>query len=290
MSSQRGNSGHVLEQKVGREMCLTCILSSCSLVLKIPKFIGNDYAASDTFGKVLWSDYFTPNFHLFFAAAILSCEKQNIMERKLDVNGILKHLNDLSQRINLTSILLRATEFYLQLENLPDQIVPELGPIVRGPSLSLSCYGLSTFTNSSNPPASAAGFTYYSSSPSCSPLPVNNASPLSPEQASPKWLSTDIQTGFSTLTSGKVADVVGAGIEFDIPVRVVMPAEKKRIPKGLGLPLMNVLPNGADSCNTNRRTANEADNVEAVRARISIPTVLSLSNEFIYSDGRNLTR
>jgi len=68
---------------------------------------------------VLWESIFTdlpcPNFHLLLCAAILDCEKDILIENKYQFNEILKHVNDLSMKIDLEEILCRAESIYHQL-------------------------------------------------------------------------------------------------------------------------------------------------------------------------------
>ena len=44
------------------------------------------------------------NFHLLLCVALLEFEKNTIMENKYGFNEILKHINDLSLRIDLNKV------------------------------------------------------------------------------------------------------------------------------------------------------------------------------------------
>ncbi|VDP18327.1 unnamed protein product [Schistosoma margrebowiei] len=48
------------------------------------------YKDTMTLWEAFWTDYRTKNFHIFFAAAILLTQRDNIMNRKYDANSILK--------------------------------------------------------------------------------------------------------------------------------------------------------------------------------------------------------
>jgi len=67
----------------------------------------------------LWETIFTdlpcPNFHLLLCVAILDYEKDILIENRYQFNEILKHVNDLSMKINLEEIICRAESIYQQL-------------------------------------------------------------------------------------------------------------------------------------------------------------------------------
>lgn len=72
----------------------------------------------------LWEAIFTdipcPNFHLVLCVAILDCEKNILIENRYGFTEILKHVNDLSLKIDVDKILRRAESIYLQLHATPD--------------------------------------------------------------------------------------------------------------------------------------------------------------------------
>ncbi|XP_054263232.1 TBC1 domain family member 15-like isoform X2 [Macrosteles quadrilineatus] len=83
---------------------------------------------------VLWETIFTdlpcPNFHLLLCVAILDCEKDILIENKYQFNEILKHVNDLSMKIDLEEIVCRAESIYHQLaatKELPRNVKRTIG-------------------------------------------------------------------------------------------------------------------------------------------------------------------
>ncbi|KAK0080620.1 hypothetical protein PV325_013649 [Microctonus aethiopoides] len=76
--------------------------------------------------EVLWTDMPCKNFHLLICAAILDTEKSALMENRYGFTEILKHVNDLSLRIELPWALSKAEGIYHQLmavaPNLPDNV------------------------------------------------------------------------------------------------------------------------------------------------------------------------
>ena len=81
--------------------------------------------------EVLWSDLPCPNFHLLFCAAILDSEKEILYSNNSGFTEILKHVNDLSLKIDLNSTLCKAEGLYAQLiateTNLPDSVRTIIG-------------------------------------------------------------------------------------------------------------------------------------------------------------------
>merc|ERR1711915_938013 len=81
-------------------------------------------------GEVLWTKKPCKNFHLLVCAALLDSEKSAIMENKYGFTEILKHVNDMSHRINLEQMLCKADGIYKLLKkdpNVPDQVLNILG-------------------------------------------------------------------------------------------------------------------------------------------------------------------
>ncbi|CAH8655874.1 unnamed protein product [Heterobilharzia americana] len=78
------------------------------------------------------------NFHIFFAAAVLMMQRDNIMNRKYDANSILKHVNELSMKIPLEESLNRATALLSQLEQVSDSLPQSVQDIIHGQSLAMS--------------------------------------------------------------------------------------------------------------------------------------------------------
>uniref|UniRef100_A0A1B6G5P0 TBC1 domain family member 15 n=1 Tax=Cuerna arida TaxID=1464854 RepID=A0A1B6G5P0_9HEMI len=89
----------------------------------------------------LWETIFTdrpcPNFHLLLCVAILDCEKDILIENKYQFNEILKHINDLSMKIDLDEVICRAESIYIQLAatpDLPTTVKRILGLVVHSPN------------------------------------------------------------------------------------------------------------------------------------------------------------
>ncbi|KAL2088218.1 hypothetical protein ACEWY4_017046 [Coilia grayii] len=80
--------------------------------------------------EVMWSGLPCQNFHLLVCCAILDAEKQKIMEEHYGFNEILKHINELSMKLNIQEILRKAEAICLQLKNckdLPSSVAEILG-------------------------------------------------------------------------------------------------------------------------------------------------------------------
>ena len=88
------------------------------------------YADTLRLWEVLWTEQPCPNFHLLIAAAILDTERTTIMENKFGFTEILKHINDISGRIDIDKTLKKAEGMYLQIQSstsVPDHILEILG-------------------------------------------------------------------------------------------------------------------------------------------------------------------
>ncbi|XP_007542420.1 TBC1 domain family member 15 [Poecilia formosa] len=80
--------------------------------------------------EVMWTELPCQNFHLLVCCAILDSEKQKIMEENYGFNEILKHINELSMKLNIEEILQKAEGIYLQIrscKDLPHSISSILG-------------------------------------------------------------------------------------------------------------------------------------------------------------------
>ncbi|XP_069168545.1 TBC1 domain family member 15 isoform X2 [Procambarus clarkii] len=98
-----------------------------------------NYASTLRLWEVLWTGHPCPNFHLLVAVALLDTEKNTIMENKFGFTEILKHINDISLRIDLEATLKKAEAIYLQIAsspNVPDSVRTVLGLPVQAPSAS----------------------------------------------------------------------------------------------------------------------------------------------------------
>ncbi|XP_026523505.1 TBC1 domain family member 15 isoform X2 [Notechis scutatus] len=80
--------------------------------------------------EVMWTDLPCQNFHLLLCCAILESEKQQIMEKHYGFNEILKHINELSMKMDVDDILCKAEAVSVQMmtcKELPQAICEILG-------------------------------------------------------------------------------------------------------------------------------------------------------------------
>ncbi|XP_017475372.1 PREDICTED: TBC1 domain family member 15 isoform X1 [Rhagoletis zephyria] len=80
--------------------------------------------------ECLWTRFPCPNFHLFISVSILDKETDIIIENKYEFTEILKHINELSGRIDVKDTLEIAEALYLQIkavEDLPNDIRQIIG-------------------------------------------------------------------------------------------------------------------------------------------------------------------
>ncbi|KAL0967243.1 hypothetical protein UPYG_G00249720 [Umbra pygmaea] len=70
--------------------------------------------------EVMWTGLPCQNFHLLVCCAILDSEKQKIMEEQYSFNEILKHINELSMKLDIRVILQKAEAICLQLRSCKD--------------------------------------------------------------------------------------------------------------------------------------------------------------------------
>ncbi|KAF7472672.1 hypothetical protein GHT09_016475 [Marmota monax] len=80
--------------------------------------------------EVIWTELPCKNFHLLLCCAILESEKQQIMEKHYGFNEILKHINELSMKIDVEDILRKAEAISLQMvkcKELPQAVCEILG-------------------------------------------------------------------------------------------------------------------------------------------------------------------
>ncbi|KAJ4918452.1 hypothetical protein JOQ06_027615, partial [Pogonophryne albipinna] len=70
--------------------------------------------------EVMWTGLPCQNFHLLLCCAILDSEKQKIMEENYGFNEILKHINELSMKLELEEILQKAEGIGLQIKSCKD--------------------------------------------------------------------------------------------------------------------------------------------------------------------------
>uniref|UniRef100_A0A8B9SAL7 TBC1 domain family member 15 n=1 Tax=Apteryx owenii TaxID=8824 RepID=A0A8B9SAL7_APTOW len=80
--------------------------------------------------EVMWTELPCQNFHLLLCCAILEAEKQQIMDKHYGFNEILKHVNELSMKIDVEYILCKAEAISMQMMNckeLPQAVSEILG-------------------------------------------------------------------------------------------------------------------------------------------------------------------
>uniref|UniRef100_A0A8B9ISR0 TBC1 domain family member 15 n=1 Tax=Amazona collaria TaxID=241587 RepID=A0A8B9ISR0_9PSIT len=73
--------------------------------------------------EVMWTELPCQNFHLLLCCAILESEKQQIMDKHYGFNEILKHINELSMKIDVEYILCKAEAISMQMMNCKSNIV-----------------------------------------------------------------------------------------------------------------------------------------------------------------------
>ncbi|XP_052402009.1 TBC1 domain family member 17 [Carassius gibelio] len=87
--------------------------------------------------EVLWTRLPCENFHLLMACSILESQKEELIGSNHDFNSILKHINELTMKLDLQSVLCGSEAIYLQLthcKELPLKVQEVLG--LRVPSSS----------------------------------------------------------------------------------------------------------------------------------------------------------
>ncbi|XP_019370282.1 PREDICTED: TBC1 domain family member 15 isoform X2 [Gavialis gangeticus] len=80
--------------------------------------------------EVMWTELPCQNFHLLICCAILESEKQQIMDKHYGFNEILKHVNELSMKIDVEDILCKAEAISMQMmscKELPQAVCEILG-------------------------------------------------------------------------------------------------------------------------------------------------------------------
>ncbi|XP_072002826.1 TBC1 domain family member 15 isoform X3 [Engystomops pustulosus] len=80
--------------------------------------------------EVMWTDLPCQNFHLLICCAILESEKKKIMDGGFGFNEILKHINELSMKLDVNDVLCKAEAISLQMmkcKDLPPAVCEVLG-------------------------------------------------------------------------------------------------------------------------------------------------------------------
>ncbi|CAG0901162.1 unnamed protein product, partial [Darwinula stevensoni] len=111
--------------------------------------------------EVLWTGLPTPNFYLLLCVAALCMEKAIIMENQFGFTEILKHVNEMSYRIDVEKLLAEAEGLYLQVQNaqnLPSRIAEILGLEISPHQLQMVHQSNKTEVNGQkSPPGAPAG-------------------------------------------------------------------------------------------------------------------------------------
>jgi hypothetical protein len=80
--------------------------------------------------EILWTDIPCRNFLLLICVAILDSEVNMIMVNNFGLTEILKHVNNLSMKIDVRSVLLNAEAIYHQLAAVQDKLPRHVCEIV----------------------------------------------------------------------------------------------------------------------------------------------------------------
>jgi hypothetical protein len=72
--------------------------------------------------ETLWTDYYSANFHLFIAMAILEKHRNVILEHLKGFDEVLKYVNELSGTIDLPSTLARAEALFRRFQRMVEAI------------------------------------------------------------------------------------------------------------------------------------------------------------------------
>lgn len=75
-----------------------------------------------TLWEILWTDYYSSQFHLFFALSILSDNERIIIQNLTQFDEVLKYMNDLSMKLHLNPLLIRSELLFLKFKRMLDII------------------------------------------------------------------------------------------------------------------------------------------------------------------------
>ena len=70
--------------------------------------------------EILWTDVYLSQYHLFVALAVLSDHERIIKENLTRFDEVLKYMNDLSMKLNLDRLLIRAELLFLRFRRMVD--------------------------------------------------------------------------------------------------------------------------------------------------------------------------
>ncbi|KAG7662927.1 GYP7 [[Candida] subhashii] len=72
--------------------------------------------------EILWTDYYSSQFHLFFALSVLSDNERIIIQNLRQFDEVLKYMNDLSMKLHLGPLLIRSELLFLKFKRMLDII------------------------------------------------------------------------------------------------------------------------------------------------------------------------
>lgn len=81
-----------------------------------------DWASVNNLWEVLWTDYYSSQYHLFLALAVLSDNERIIKQNLRRFDEVLKYMNELLGRMNLHDLLVRAELLFLRFRRMVDLI------------------------------------------------------------------------------------------------------------------------------------------------------------------------
>lgn len=87
--------------------------------------------------ETMWTSLPCPNFQLLISVAILDEQMHIFIDQEFEFNEILKHINDMSYKIDYREVLMRAEAIYLQIkaaQNLTDEVRLIIGEDPVAPS------------------------------------------------------------------------------------------------------------------------------------------------------------
>ncbi|KAI5959930.1 GYP7 [Candida pseudojiufengensis] len=68
--------------------------------------------------EILWTDYYSSQFHLFFALGILSDNERIVVQNLKQFDEVLKYFNDLSGHLQLNPLLIRSEILFLKFKRM----------------------------------------------------------------------------------------------------------------------------------------------------------------------------
>uniref|UniRef100_H2YWA9 TBC1 domain family member 15 n=1 Tax=Ciona savignyi TaxID=51511 RepID=H2YWA9_CIOSA len=83
-----------------------------------------------TLWETSWTNLPCPNFHLLVCIALLDTEKSNLMREECGFTEILKHINEMSGKIDLEMTLRKAEGIYLQLSTCRKDLPVDIRHII----------------------------------------------------------------------------------------------------------------------------------------------------------------